>query len=412
MTTIVRATALVDGTGTPPVPSAEVWVDEGGRIGYAGPTARAPRHEGPVRIHDLSGATLLPGLIDCHVHPAGIGAESVGTSEVSLALSAVGRLDSMLRTGITSARNPGAPGATSFGLRDAQADGRIRGPRLLVAGRIICPTGGHGNGWGIEADGADGVRRAARQLFKEGADFIKVTASGGGTTVGTHMGRPTFTVDELRAAVEEAEQHGSYVTAHCHSSEAMGRVIEAGVRMIEHATFFDADQRCEFLPELADRLAETATVVCPTIAVNARWLEERSGRLDELDDEQRSHYRMVRERWERRLAIIGELHRRGVALIVGSDAPARGVPFDDFAYSVALHARAGVPPLEAIRSATGLAAEHLGLGAVTGTLRAGLDADLIAVAGDPTTDLPALERVRFVMQRGRVVLGDGTTVRP
>jgi imidazolonepropionase-like amidohydrolase len=406
LTTIVRAAALVDGTGAPPVPSAEVRIDDAGRIAYAGPAAGAPRHQGPARVYDLPGATLLPGLIDCHAHPAGIGAESVGTSEVSLALSAVGRLDAMLRKGITSVRVPGAPGVTSLGLRDAQADGRIAGPRLLVAGPVICPTGGHGNSWGIEADGADGVRKAVRQLFKQGVDFIKVTASGGGTTAGTHMGRPTFTVAELRAAVEEAAQHGSYVTAHCHSSEAMERVIEAGVRMIEHATFFNAEQRCEFIPELADRLAQTGTVVCPTIAVNARWIEERSGRLDELTEQERALYRLTVQRWERRMDIIAELHRRGVALIVGSDAPARGVPFDDFAYSVALHARAGVPPLEAIRSATGLAAAHLGLGQVTGTLQAGLDADLIAVAGDPVADLSALDRVRLVVQRGRVVVGD------
>ena len=182
----------------------------------------------------------------------------------------------------------------------------------------------------------------------------------------------------------------------------MERALDAGIRMLEHGSFFNSKAECEFIPELADRLAETGTVICPTIAVNARWVEEYAGREHEVPDADRARYTLTRERWKRRLDVVGELYARGVSLIVGSDAPSRNVPFNDFPYSIALHARAGIPAMEAIRQATSLAAKHIGLGAITGSLSPGFAADLIAVSGEPSTDLSALERVRFVMQQGEV----------
>lgn len=404
MTVIIRSDALIDGLRAEPVAGAQVEIEPSGRIGYVGPKAGATPSRDQAVVYDLGELTLLPGLIDCHVHPTDVSAIAGTMTEPRITLNALGPLRVMLEAGITSARVPGAPGITSLELRSAQADGRIAGPRLRVAGRFVCPTGGHCHAAGIEADGSDGVRRATRELFKQGADFIKVTASGGGLTPGTRMGQPTFTEAELRAAAEEAAQHESYVTAHCHSSEAMRRVVSAGIRMIEHATFTNAREECEFLPDLADQLADTGTVVCPTIAVNANWLTEQAERVAEMDEAELTRYTKVRDRWLRRLDVISELHQRGVVLIIGTDAPARGVPWAECANSIGLHVRAGVPVMDAIKSATCVAADHIGLGELTGRLATGFEADIIAVDGDPLTDLSALERVRFVMQRGTIVM--------
>lgn len=372
--------------------------DDGLISSVESPRFAEPKDDGEHAI-DLGGLTILPGLIDCHVHPSGFSTlvQSRGV------LNAVDPLCRLLRSGVTSARIPGAPGRTSIELRDAQAEGKISGPRLRVAGRMICPTGGHMYSSSLEADGYDDVRRATREIFKEGADFIKVTASGGGLTPGTHMGQPTFTEIELRAVAEEVLQHNSYATAHCHSAEAMRRAVQAGIRMIEHGTFYNERLEVEFLPDLADQLAATQTVVCPTLSVHARWLEEQSVMVPNMSEEERGKFRAVRDGWLRRMDIVGELHQRGVTLIVGTDAPALDVPWGDLGYTVGLHVRAGVPVLDAVKSATSIAADQIGLGKITGRIVAGFEADLIAVDGNPLADISALERVRFVMQRGKVV---------
>jgi imidazolonepropionase-like amidohydrolase len=376
-------------------------------------------------VHELGDRTLLPGFIDSHVHCAGlwrpvrVGGEVQGSprqvifrgagdgtgqsAEVAAALGAVAPLRNLLWSGVTVARDLGAPGSVGFDVRAAVNDNVLAGPRLLVAGRIICPTGGHMHHLGVEADGADGARQATRQMFKEGADFIKVTASGGGGTVGTPMGRPTFTVEELRAVAEESGQRGSYATAHCHSTEAIARCLDAGIPMVEHATFFDADQRVRFDETVALRLRDQGVVVSPTLAVHARRLERFAETPDDVDPVEREYRAWVADGFQRRMEIVARLHELGVPLIIGSDAPARGVAHDDFAYGLVLHVRAGVPAMAAIRSATSTAAKALGIAHATGSLVPGLDADVIAADGDPLADITCVQRVAFVLRRGVVV---------
>ena len=405
----VRAGRLLDGSGGPAIADAAVQVS-GELLTYAGPAATAPPAPAGTALVDLGpDVTLLPGLIDCHAHPLPhadlpeLGPEHARDG-VRL-LYAVHVLAGALVKGMTTFRDCGAPRMTAFALKTAVDAGLVPGPRLRVAGHIICPTGGHGYSQGGEVDGADGVRQAARQLFKQGADFIKITATGGGTVPGPPRHRATFTVAEIAAAVEVAEQHDSYVTAHCHSTEGIVRCLDAGVPMLEHATFVGPDGREHLDRAVLTRISDQGVTVCPTVAVHGRWLDEVAGQPDDAD---RAVWSRRADSFARRLDLVAELHAAGVPVLIGSDGGfGRSYPaaLDDLAYSVALHVRAGVPAADAIVSATSLAADKIGMGDLVGRLAPGLQADVLAVTGDPLAEIEALERVRLVLQHGEVIAG-------
>lgn len=403
---VLRAARLFPGTGDPMIADAVVHV-EGSRLAYAGPAADAPPVSDPQTERlDLGDRTLLPGLIDCHVHPLSPfhptkpEMTQAWADEFKL-LSSVRSLERALQAGITTFRDCGAPHLTGYFLRDAVEQGVIVGPRMVVAGPAMCPTGGHGWSAGGECDGADGVRRKARELLKQGSDFLKLTATGGGTK-NTSRHRATFTVDELRAAAQEADQRDTYATAHCHGIEGIERCVEAGVQMLEHATFVGRDGKERFDADLAQRIRDRGMVVVPTVQVHGRWTETREGRWDELSEADRAVWNDRSQSFYRRVELVGQLYNAGVELLLGSDSAWRTGPIDDLAYGLELHVRAGVPAMDALVSATGRAAERIGLGTVTGTLRAGREADVIAVDGDPLADITAAARVAFVMRGGTI----------
>ena len=403
---IIRAARLIDGTHAAPIGNATVHVD-GRRITYAGPEAEAPPVvAADLEVVDLGERTLMPGLIDCHVHPLSpfhpFDPQAVLSwpDEYKL-LSSVKAMERALLAGITTFRDCGAPHESGYRLKEAVELGIVVGPRMYVAGTAMCPTGGHGWSQGGEADGPDGVRKKARELLKQGSDFLKLTATGGGTK-GTARHRATFTVEELRAAAQEADQRDTYATAHCHGIEGMERCVEAGIQMLEHATFVGQDGREHFDSDLAHRLRDRNIPVVPTVQVHGRWTESREGHFDDLAPSDRAVWPDRSQSFYRRVELVGQLYGAGVTLLMGSDSAWRTGAIDDLAYGLELHVRAGVPALQAIRSATGLAAERIGLGAVTGSLTVGKMADLIAVDGDPLADIRSVARVSFVMKEGRV----------
>jgi imidazolonepropionase-like amidohydrolase len=251
------------------------------------------------------------------------------------------------------------------------------------------------------------VRRTARQQFKEGADFIKITATGGGTVGAAPRHRATFTVPEIRAAVEVADVYDSYVTAHCHSTEGIVRCLDAGVSMLEHATFVDFDGLERLDRTVLARIRDENVTVSPTVAIHGRWLEDVADRVDTMDDAERALWKRRSEGLARRLDIVAELHAAGVPVLIGSDGGfGRNYPaaLDDLAYSIELHVRAGVPTSDAIASATSIAADHIGMGGLVGRVATDLQADLIAVDGDPVADIKVLAKPTLVMQRGRLVV--------
>jgi imidazolonepropionase-like amidohydrolase len=427
---VLKAARLIDGTGARAVDDAEVHVD-GKRIAYAGPSREAPPAPG-AEVMDLGERTLLPGLIDCHAHPVsytgGPGETPVWADEVRV-LHAVEALRRALLSGVTTIRNTGSPRTTGYAVKQAVDAGVFPSPRLVVCGAIVCSTGGHGWGGGGEADGPDAVRREVRDRFKNGATFIKLTATGGGT-LGTVRHRATYTVEELRAAAEEAIQHDSYATAHVHGTEGIVRCLDGGVQMLEHATFVLEDNVEYYDADVAARIRDQNVPVVPTVQVYGRWVESSPGRIENLSqdemDEWQARYsaltclvppfprleklstaelRTWHHRYDsflRRVELVGKLYEAGVVLLMGSDGGGRPGPIDDLGHGIQLHVKAGVPPLTAIASATGLAAKWMRIDSETGTLAAGKEADVIAVEGNPLEDITAMSRVQLVMRAGTV----------
>lgn len=402
-----RAARLIDGTGASPIEDAVVRTD-GRTITYAGPADDDPgRAAGDVV--DLGDRTLMPGLIDCHAHPGSYPPTPVSPDDQEWAgaretVEAAASAYRALMSGVTTMRIPGLPGNTAFALRDAVVRGLLPGPRLLVAGRVICATGGHGHVGGEEADGPEGVRVAARRMFRSGADFLKLTATGGGTA-GTLRTRATYSVEELAAAALAAAQRDTYATVHVHATEGIERCLDAGIQMLEHVTFVGDDGLEHFDPGLAARIRDANVPVVPTVQVNGRIVEREGfdAFVQRQDPAEQAQWIRRRESFRRRVELVHQLHEAGVVVLMGSDGGGRPAPIDDLAYGLELHVRAGIDPMTVILSATSVAATRLGLGDVTGSLVAGRSADVIAVAGDPITSIAAVGSAEFVMARGEVV---------
>ncbi len=407
--TVIRAKALLDGTGAPPVPNAVVVV-EGSRILAAGPEEAVAAPRGPdVRELDYPDAYLLPGLIDAHTHLMFGAGEATyeevierDTDEIML-LRAARNAHIHLNAGVTTLRDCGARNQVTFDLRRGVDQGLSLAPRLLLSGRPVTVTGGHFWWCNGEADGVQGVRKAVRRLVEDGADFIKIMASGGGTA-GTDNRRPSFSVEELRAIVDEAHNQGVPTTAHCIATRSIANALDAGVDSIEHATFIEPDGSYRFNPHLAERIADQDVRVSPTVQTGYRRREKLLAMREEghaLTPEDKSRLEDLQIKCERQVEFLGRLWSEwGITIVAGTDAISS---FGDYCLGLELQVEAGMSTAEVIRSATGVAAQAVGLDHLVGTLEPGKEADLIVVDQDPLADIRALRSMRMVMQRGGIV---------
>lgn len=404
--TVLRAARLVDGTGRAPVADAVVVVTDD-RITAVGP-ASAVRVPAGARVYDLGDATLLPGFIDAHTHVIGrvLGdpeAEEAAVKDYGSfgAILGVVNAQRTLLAGFTSIRNVGARGEfDDVALRKAINDGWVDGPRMQTAGHSLGITGGHcdENAYrpglfdgsireGI-ADGPEQVRAAVRYQVKYGADVIKTCATGGVLSEGDAVGATQYTLEEMRAAVEEATKLERKVAAHAHGTEGIKIATRAGVASIEHGSFLDE--------EGARLMAQRGTFLVPTLMAG-ETVERmaRSGVLKGL-------------RAEKALAAAAAM-RKGIRLAVANRVPialgtdAGVIPHGTNAHEFTLMVEwGGMRPLDAIVAGTLNAARLLGWEKNLGTLEAGKLADIVAVAGDPLRDIRVLERTAFVMKDGFV----------
>lgn len=409
MRTTIFADQLIDGTGKAPVPDPVVVVEAGiiTQVSSGLPDA-APEAEGG-RVLDYRGCTLLPGLVDAHVHmnQPGDGTpfeESMNQGDSFLGASIAFAARRALEAGITTVRDVGSRLETGFQARDALQRGYGEGARILLAGPPMTITGGHMRWYGGEVDGVDGVRAQVRRLIGKGADWIKIAGSGGGTP-NTYSHLPSFRAEEVAAIADEAHRFGKKVTMHCLCAEAMHYAVQAGVDGIEHGWFFvDEGKRQVFSPELAEMIAEAGLRVTTTLSVGQAILEAMDAR-PELTAEEQLYVDGWRQTRAETIEHFGRLREHGVKFIGGTDAGWRYTRFDSMASEAWLMTEGGMTATEAIAACTGDSAEFLGLGGVTGRVLPGYEADLFAVGGDPLTDLRGLSDVRLVMQQGRVKVG-------
>ena len=327
--TLLRVDQLIDGTGAEPVTDAAIRI-EGTMIGWAGPALALPSDRRVEwAVQEFVGATALPGLIDAHAHLSlfadGRSYENMAAeTDERMAMAGAKNASVHLRSGITTARDNGARNRLGFELRDAIEQGAFEGPRLLVSGRPITASGGHFHWCNGTADGEDEIRDTVRRLVREGADHIKIMASGGGT-IGTDPGRASYTLEELRAAVATAHDLDRLTTAHCRAAEAMGRAIEAGSDCLEHGEFLEPDGVMRFDDELAERLVASGIYLSPTMAASG-WdtilrLRDRRERAGLTESEERDLTAAERET-ETRIEHVGRLIQLGMGprIVAGTDA--------------------------------------------------------------------------------------------
>jgi imidazolonepropionase-like amidohydrolase len=364
------------------------------------------------RLVDLTGHTLLPGLMDMHAHLVGADDNGQGYAQLVMrsgaqeAVVGVRNARATLEAGFTTVRDIGTFRAfVDVALREGIDAGWFPGPRMMCAGAYVTTPGGAGDVTGLAVDvdevvprelrfgvtsGVDQMRSTVRQVLRYGADFIKVLATGAVLTSGTKPGMSEFTQDELRAAVEEAEGAGTHVAAHAHGAEGIKRAVRAGVRSIEHGSLMD--------DEAIELMAEHGTYLVADMYDGDYMLEvgPSLGYSDEVIEKVRLTNDAQREGFTRCV-------KAGVRLAFGTDsgiAP-HGVNARQFPYYV----RYGLTPMQAIQSATRWSAELMGWEDRVGTIAPGMLADVIAVEGDPTDDVSILERVPFVMKGGEIVKG-------
>jgi imidazolonepropionase-like amidohydrolase len=383
-----------------------------GRITAVGPAA-AIRAQAPadVEVIDLGPACLAPGLIDGHTHLslAGDGrpySAMFAETDEMMVLTGAMNLRRHLAAGITTLREHGARNMVGFALKEGVGRGYIPGPRMLVSGRPITCTGGHFHMCNEVADGEVEIRRSVRRLVHEGADYIKIMASGGGTA-GTIPGRASYSTAELHAAVHEAHHFHRLTAAHCRASESMVRAVEAGIDLMEHAEFLDPDDQLRFDPKIAEMMAESGIWISPTLQAWTRYprIVALTTRRDagDLTPAEGAELQSLEQRAELRLDVMRRMLEYGLRerIVPGTDSGVGSLAFGHLDYDLQLLARVGFTPAEALASATRISAEAIGLGDQIGTLEPGKVADLVALDGDPTTDIGAFSRVVAVFQAGR-----------
>ena len=405
--TFVQAGRLLADPATGRVETEQTVVVEAGRVvriedGYVG--------EGPGRVVDLRDSFVLPGLIDSHVHitrEQGPNArlETVTRTRASEALQGAHYARITLEAGFTTVANLGATSEAIFALREAIAVGHVAGPRIIASGASISPHAGHGDSHGYMPEvlevlrseavcsGADDCRRAVREQIRLGADLIKITATGGvlsNTSAGLNQ---QFSDEELEAIVDAAHRMGRRVTAHAHGADGINSFLRAGGDSIEHGTYLDA--------EGMRLMRQNGAWLVPTLLAGDFVARIASSPDNFFTPAQTAK---ALEAGPLMLDMCRRAHEAGVRIAFGTDSGVSA--HGDNAQEFALLVRCGLTPLQAIQAATIGAAEHLQIADQVGALRPGMAADLIAVSGDPLTDVTELERVGFVMRAGRIYRAD------
>ncbi len=389
MALVLRDTQMWDGTSSD-VRRCDV-VCRDGRVAEIVDPGTARAGDDDVAL-DLDGATVVPGLVDAHVHLVWSGgSDPVGLvdregQELTL-LRAAGHARDQLRAGITTVRDLGSNWDAAIHVARAIDRGAIEGPTVIASGRTVIMTGGHDPFWGVPCDGIDAVVRGVRGQVAKGAEVIKTAATGGvyGQAEGEEVGASELTYDELDALTSEAHRRGRKVAVHALGSEGIQNAVAAGVDTVEHGVFLTE--------EIVEWMARQGTVLCPTVAVYRRMAAGdapayAAAKAAEVVAAHRTSVAMALE--------------AGIDVIAGTDAGAPGMPHPSLVEEIEALVDCGMPVLDALKAATSRAADALGRPGV-GRIERGSVADLTIVDGDPLSDPGVLRSVLGVVRRERLV---------
>ncbi len=397
MERLLTGFTLIDGTGRDPLSQAAIYVQEG-RIAWVGPQSDLPAEVRRTPEKDISGRTVIPGLIDAHVHVCWNGREDVlalvRRERDFLLLEAVATLRHILASGTTTVRDIGGQDYIEMSLRWAVEAGYIPGPRMRTSGKIITMTGGHAHFAAREADGIDELRKAAREQIKAGADTVKLMATGGVATKGQDIEASQFTVEEMAAAAQAAHAMGRTVAAHCHGARGIKNALLAGIDSIEHGTFLDE--------EAADLMLERNASLVLTLGVANPDTETMSPAAQAEVERMKEAIEMLRPP----LLKTAEIARqKGVLVGSGSDAGGNPLAPHDFSMAQELEELVdyGFSPMEAITIATRNNAHILRWEQDLGTLEPGKLADFAVLTDDPLANISNVRNVEAVFKEGKSV---------
>ena len=411
--TVLTADRLFDGIRAEAHRNSALLLNQD-RIEAVGPTEQVQQAAGPTATNiDYGDACISPGLIDGHTHTT-LAADGrsykdlFSETDEMMALVGVMNLQAHLRSGVTTVREHGSRNMVGFTLREGLQRGYFAGPRMLVSGRPITRPNGHFHFCNGTARTEQDIRSAIRQLVAEGANYIKIMASGGGTE-GTDPSKPSYSTSELEAAVHEAHHLGVLTAAHCRATESMARALKAGVDLMEHAEFLSDDGTLDFDPKIAQQLADDDIFVSPTlqawtnfpriVELSARRSSGRFGLAQEAELQRLLLRKNERLNIMRRLLDFG-LHER---IVPGTDSGPGIVAFGHMDYDLQLLVEAGFSAGDALKAATQTSARAIGRESDLGTLEPGKIADVVVFAGDPTHDISRVSQVEAVYSAGQLV---------
>ena len=411
---LIRASFLIDGKSDLPIQEGAVLI-RGSKIVAAGPAREVAAPENaPVETFDYPGKTVMPGMIDCHTHHNGFGDGRLGDDlaklpDEILAIQSTRNLRASLYSGVTTIRDNGAKNNTMFRTRDAVLQGITPGPRMVITGRPITMIGGHMWYFGAAVTGPVEAVAATRQLIKEGADYIKIAATGGSTLSSDPL-LPGLNVDEITAITNEAHKFGKLTATHCTSTQGIINSLDAGVDMIIHCFFKETDGTPSFRGDIAERIGQQEAFINPTIHVSrARvWALQRIKENRSLTPEEQTRLDDLQTDFEVRLEHLNRLMSMELKIITGSDSSWGDYQLGNTVYEIECLVMAGYSAMQGIISVTSEAAKSLGVDSITGTLEPQKEADIIVVDGNPSENILDLWKVEDVFLAGeRVDRGPG-----
>lgn len=388
----IKGGMVIDGKGETPVPNGLILVD-GNRIRAVGSRddVSIPRD---AEVIDLDSATLLPGLIDTHVHLVMNAQEDCVTSlahksAVESVVEAAANARRALRGGVTTVRDCADVFGVTLTLKRAIDAGHLDGPRILACGLPITTTAGHLHYMGISADSEEEVLKAVRTVVAMGVDWVKVCATGGGLTPGSNVRRAQYSAETLTALVQDAHRLGRKVAAHAHGTEGIMNCAIAGTDSIEHCSWMEEEEGHRYDEDAVELIRKKGLYVSHTIT------GPRTGSPEELEALRNSEY-------GERFALLRRTLEEGVRMVISSDAGVPDTRFEDFTGGLVIAVKCcGFSPMGAIIASTSRAAEMLGMADRVGSLEPGKHADILAVDGDPLQDIGAIRRIIGVFKDGQ-----------